>query len=255
MANGIIYHNISSKTGKELKRVLNVGGGIEIGDSRFNKLIRWGNSNAIRYQAGSVLNKKDALNLCADKQRALQVMTSAGVRVPPVANRFDGEILIGRTANHTQGKGLFVIASQRDFDLAKNNLHCTHFMSYIPTEREYRVHVFQGAVIATAEKRMSDHATSLHVRNYETGWVFKYLESCPTDISNTAISATRSLGIDFGAVDVIKSINGNIYVLEINTAPSLIKEGTDEDDNTTVEHGPAFDIYVRKFQQWFNDSV
>lgn len=255
MGNFLLYHNISSKTGKELKRVLNISGGTDVGDNRTDKLIRWGNSNAIRYQARAVLNKKDALNLCADKQRALQVMTSAGVKVPPTATRFDGEILIGRTATHTQGKGLFVIASQRDFDLAKNNLRCTHFMTYIPTEREYRVHVFQQQVIASAEKRMSDDATSLHVRNYETGWKFKYLESCPSDISNVAIAATRSLGIDFGAVDVIKSINGNIYVLEVNTAPSLIKEGTNEEDGNTIEHGPAFNIYVQKFQQWLSSNV
>ena len=255
MTDYIMYHNISSKTGKELKRVLGIEGGIEVGDRRINHLIRWGNSGPIRFQAQVVLNKKDALNNAADKERALQLMTAAGVKVPPVATRFNGEILIGRTATHTQGKGLFMIASQRDFDLAKNNLGCTHFMSYIPVDREYRVHVFQQQVIASAEKRMSDHATSLHVRNYENGWVFKYIDTCPDDIKNAALAATRSLGVDFGAVDVIKSVNGNVYVLEVNSAPSLIKEGTDEDNNDVVQHGPAFDIYVSKFRQWINGNV
>ena len=177
-------------------------------------------------------------------------MAAAHVNVPPVADRFDGELLIGRTDTHMQGMGAFMITNQRDFDLAKNNLECSHFMRYIPTEREYRIHVFKNEVIAMSEKRMTDHCTSLHIRNFETGWVFHYLDGVAPEISNLAKSAVSCLGLDFGACDIIKSVSGNLYVLEVNTAPSLVKvrEGSDE-----VEHMPAFQKYVERIRMWIDE--
>lgn len=39
--------------------------------------------------------------------------------------------------------------------------------------------------------------------------------------SETAIKAVQSLGLDFGAVDMVIGDDGNAYVLEVNTGPSL----------------------------------
>lgn len=245
----LLYHNKSSITGKELKRVLGIDGGTDGPSSRPDRIIRWGNRGELRFNAsvtGGVLNTKTASNNASNKQRALELMAAAYVNVPPMATRFDGEMLIGRTETHMQGNGAFMITSQRDFDLAKNTLGCTHFMAYIPTEREYRIHVFKGNVIAMSEKRMTDHATSLHIRNFETGWVFHYLDNVPGDIKELAKTAVSCLGLDFGACDIIQSISGAFYVLEVNTAPSLIK--TREDG--TLEPMPAFAIYVEKLRGW-----
>ena len=250
--NYILWHNNSSVTGRELKSVLGIDGGSSL-DQRVDKLIRWGNRMDLRFNAsGAVLNSKTALTNGGNKQRALQLMTTANVNVPPAADRFNGELIIGRTDSHMQGSGAFLITSQRDFDLAKNNLGCTHFMKYIPTKREYRVHVFKGEIIAKSEKRMTDRATSLHIRNFETGWVFHYLDNISSEIQNISKAAISCLGLDFGAVDIIESVNGNFYVLEVNSAPSLVKvrEGSEE-----VEHMPAFDIYVNKMRAWLNERV
>lgn len=244
----IFYHNNSSTTGKELKVALEIDGGSS-DPGRQNKLIRWGNRGTIRYQAGAVLNKLEACNNAGNKQRALEIMNREHVSVPPMVNSFDGELLIGRTASHMQGKGAFLITSKRDFDLAKSHLECTHFMRYIPTEREYRVHVFRGQIIAQSEKRMSNNATSLHIRNFETGWVFHYLDGICPELKDIALRAVISLGLDFGAVDIIHSINGNFYVLEVNTAPSLVKEREDG----SIDRMPAFDLYVKKFREWLNE--
>jgi glutathione synthase/RimK-type ligase-like ATP-grasp enzyme len=256
MSDYIFFHNISSLTGKELKKELHIDGGTTGPESKPNKMIRWGNSAESRYSArDAALNKKDALNNAADKERALQLMASANVKVPPHATRFEGDLLIGRTSNHTQGSGAFLITSQRDFDLASRNLHCTHFMAYVPTEREYRAHVFRGKVIAMAEKRMGNNATSLHIRNFETGWTFHYFDAIDQNSPECkiAIDAIRALGLDFGGVDIIKSVNGNVYVLEVNTAPSLVKEIKDASGNiTSIEHGPAFNTYLANFRAFLN---
>lgn len=250
----ILYHNNSSMTGKELKRVLGIDGGTDGPGSRPDKIIRWGNRADLRFNAsGGVLNRKDACSNASNKQRALELMAAAHVNVPPAVDRFDGELLIGRTETHMQGRGAFMITSQRDFELAKNNLGCSHFMRYIPTDREYRIHVFKNEVIAMSEKRMTDHCTSLHIRNFKMGWVFHYLDGVAPEIVNLAKSAVSCLGLDFGACDIIKSVNGNLYVLEVNTAPSLVKEVTGGAGAISIEHMPAFQKYVGKFVDWISE--
>ncbi len=245
--NKILYHGNSSVTGRELKAALHIEGGTD-DPGHVDRLIRWGSRANIRYQAGEVLNKLASCNNAGDKKRALEIMKTASMSVPPMVTRFEGELLIGRTDSHMQGRGAFLITSQRDFDLARDHLRCSHFMKYIPTEREYRVHVFKNQIIARSEKRMGDNATSLHIRNFETGWTFHYVDTAPSEVDRIALNAMTALNLDFGAVDIIKSINGNIYVLEVNTAPSLVKENEDG----TIERMPAFEIYFRKFQEWLS---
>lgn len=99
---------------------------------------------------------------------------------------------------------------------------------YITKKREYRVHVFNGAVIDTQIKRKRNGVEheDTYIRNLENGWVF-----CRTGVvadparDAMAVLAVESLGLNFGAVDMIWSGKGKKnWVLEINTAPGL--EGT-----------------------------
>lgn len=261
--NYLLYHDNSSVTGRELVRQLQavfgnnqVSGGTQGPDRRPQRIIRWGNRSDMRFNAvGGVLNRKSALNDASNKGRCLELLTNAGINVPPAATRFDGELLVGRTENHVGGSGFYLITSQRDFELATRNLHCTHFMAYIPTQREYRVHVFNGAVIGAGEKLMGENATSLHIRNVSTGWTFRYNnnERIPQEIEQVGIDAVRALGLDFGAVDVLKSINNRFYVLEVNTAPSLVKP-VEGGARREVEHGPMFAEYLAAFRNWIQNS-
>lgn len=252
----IFYSDPSSITGRALKDALGINGGTQGPGERPARLIRWGSRAESRFQAaGGALNKKSALNDAANKGRSLDLLTAAGVNVPPAADRFTGDLLVGRTETHVGGSGFFLITSQRDFELASRNLHCSHFMAYIPTQREYRVHVFRGQVIGAGEKLMGENATSLHIRNVATGWKFRYnnIDRIPRETERVACDAVRSLGLDFGAVDIIKSINDNLYVLEVNTAPSLVQraEGGNRRD---VDEGPVFDAYVAAFRQWLVEA-
>jgi len=252
MANFILYHGNSSVTGKQLKQELSIEGGTELGDRRVDKLIRWGNRSQIRYRSNAVLNTMDAMNNASNKKTALEVLARANVSVPPMATSFGGDLLVGRTSSHMQGSGFYLIMSQKDFDLA-THLGCTYFIRYVPCEREYRVHMFNGEVVAVSEKRMTDECTSLTVRNYETGWVFKYLDSSTVrpELIQIAKDSMTALGLNFGAVDVVKSINNKYYVLEVNTAPSLVD--VDKTDPNIITKFPAFDLYVAKFRSWLND--
>jgi hypothetical protein len=252
----LLYHDNSSVTGRQLVAQLGIHGGTASPDRRPQRLIRWGNRSEVRFNAvGGVLNSKSALNDASNKGRSLELLTAAGINVPPAATRFEGELLVGRTEAHVGGSGFFLVTSQHDFDLARDHLHCTHFMKYIPTAREYRVHVFQGRVIGTGEKLMGDAATSLHIRNVSTGWTFRYnnVERIPQDVQNIATQATQALNLDFGAVDVLKSVNENFYVLEINTAPGLVQP-VEGGRRREVTDGPMFQAYLEAFRNWLETA-
>lgn len=62
------------------------------------------------------------------------------------------------------------------------------------------------------------------IRHYDRGWRFSPFlaeERCPEDVRNMAVQAVNSLGLDFGAVDIIKGEDDTYHVLEVNTAPAL----------------------------------
>lgn len=96
---------------------------------------------------------------------------------------------------------------------------------------EYRVHVFKEEVILYQKKsrRLNDEGEvdtaegeAADVRNLESNWIYrtgnlKTLER----VENLAIDAVNALDLDFGAVDIIMDNEGQVFVLEINSAPGL----------------------------------
>ena len=251
----MLYHTNGSVTGRELVRQLGISGGTDSPNKRPQRLIRWGNRADIRFNAvGGVLNKKSALNDASNKGRALELLTNAGINVPPAATRFDGELLVGRPEAHQAGSGFFLITSQRDFELAQR-LGATHFMKYIPCQREYRIHTFLGRVLGAAEKLMQDDATSLVLRNRGSGWSFRYsnIDRIPHEVERIAVEATQALGLDFAGVDILKSVNNQFYVLELNSAPSLVTP-TEGGRRHEVQDGPMFQAYLDAFKDWLETA-
>jgi hypothetical protein len=60
-----------------------------------------------------------------------------------------------------------------------------------------------------------------HIRNYATGYRFRApRRRLKPERLTMAVEAVKSLGLDFGAVDLLVADDGLGYVLEVNTAPS-----------------------------------
>lgn len=59
------------------------------------------------------------------------------------------------------------------------------------------------------------------VRSNKLGWKFSFIDNCPTAVSSAAINAVKAVGLDFGAVDLIRTDSGKIVVLEVNSGPGL----------------------------------
>jgi hypothetical protein len=240
-----MYSDPTSLSGRELKNELHISGGTSDPDARIDRMIRWGNSSRIRFSPTMSLNKREALENSTNKRRALEILGGVNLHGAPLVSSFTGDLLVARKDTHQAGSDFYLVASQEDFALTQH-LGCTHYTTFIPCKREYRLHIFLGEVIGIAEKRMGDQCKSLTIRNFHNGWTFKYIDNCDEQFKTVAKNAVTALGLDFAAIDLMQSVKGNIYVLEANSAPALVVK---REDNT-LDRVPMFDKYISKFRTW-----
>jgi glutathione synthase/RimK-type ligase-like ATP-grasp enzyme len=93
------------------------------------------------------------------------------------------------------------------------------FKEYIKPKAEYRVNVFKGRPILIVKK---DYENPEYIgRNNETERVVR---KYPKSILKMSIKAVSVIGLDFGAVDILQSEDNKLYILEVNSAPSLNKK-------------------------------
>ena len=231
--NYILYSAVSKPTAQALAGVLNIRAVSQVTDPRVNKLIRWGSTTVVRKRPRQVLNKRNSILQAVDKLATLIMLSNKGIRVPQFfsMDNYEGQQrfpYLVRTINHTQGRDIQLCLQQRDLEKARVNGY-DYAIQYIPTKREYRIHVFKGEIIKTSEKVETNPENAVpYIRNLDHGYTFRHER---TDISREsewlAVEAVRALNLDFGAVDLVVSDDEISYVLEVNTAPSLIDSGVE----------------------------
>lgn len=139
----------------------------------------------------------------------------AALRTPaPTAQptRADGEWL-PRANNHVGGNDLMTRPTRPDFWVKKLDL-----------VEEFRVHSFQGRSIRAGVKRVRDGFQNPHpwIRSYDGGWSIVYDGvTSRQEHRDLAHRAVQALGLDFGAVDIGRTRQGQLIVLEVNRAPGL----------------------------------
>lgn len=186
-----------------------------------------------------ILNKPSAVRLASNKLTTLTELRRAGIAVPDFTiDRYtaqawldQGHIVFERhTLTGNSGAGIQIVSRENDPEdpsTIRNYLTpAPLYTKYVPKTTEFRVHVFKGEVIDYIEKkkvardRRPDNFNP-YISSVNMGWVF-----CRSGIMDsesvraTAVNAVRSLGLDFGAVDIAYA-EGLSYVLEVNTAPGL----------------------------------
>lgn len=130
-------------------------------------------------------------------------------------------MLLGRKLFHTQGKDI-TYPGQKAF------LESDYWLEFIPNIiREWRFHIVGGKSIQRQLKVPSEELKAKpwkFFRNRSTGWVFtrqtESLSKIP-ELRDLAKKAVTALNYDFGAVDLVETGEGNIFLLEVNKAPGL----------------------------------
>lgn len=255
----MLPYQMGSESAKQLASLLNVKRVYPDGDYMprvGHSIVNWGFSGTpgwierARARGVSILNKPEAVRIASNKLEALKALVSAGVAVPQfTVSQYTASEWVN--AGHTvierhelrgnSGAGIRIV--NLDDDSVENYITpAPLYTKFIPKTAEFRVHVFRGQVIDICEKKKmaSDRRPenfNKYICSTEVGWVFtrQNVRDIP-EVRALAIRAVSSLGLDFGAVDVVYH-EGRPYVLEVNTAPGLM--GT-----TLVSYANAFRRFI-----------
>lgn len=156
-----------------------------------------------------------------------------------------GEVVWGRKRHHTQGLDI-VGAGYRRWGRGREVwnpkwLRREFWVKVIPNIiNEYRQHVFNEFAIRRGKKvQTGDPTRQLLVRSRKNNWHLDYGPfEAPKGLREIAKTAVKSLNYLMGAVDIIETLDHKLYVLEVNSAPSL------RDDNTLEAYAQAIERYT-----------
>jgi hypothetical protein len=214
-------------------------------------IINWGNAEHPNWSVDTpavFLNHPDAVKKANDKLSAFCAFDSAGIptvdwtRNHEVAKKWyeSGEVVMARSLSRASGgRGITVCNPLGTAVNPKTELVEAPFYTRFQTHIcEYRVHIFNEEVLSTTRKRRLHGANlidrgleprqegeRIFIRNHANGYIYSedlgWDESSVTAVEELARQAVKTLGLDFGAVDVINSKKYGTFILEVNTAPGV----------------------------------
>lgn len=183
----------------------------------------------------TIINPSENVSMAVNKVDCFQVFRDEGVShpewttSPALALQWleDGQMVFARTQLRSHsGRGIVIM----DPDHPDNwNTRAPLYVKYIKKQHEYRIHVFNGQVIDTQRKGLREELrgqpdVNFKIRNLANGFIYVRNDGhvVPDVVRGCAIAAVGSLGLTFGAADVIYNQRDNrAYALEVNTAPGL----------------------------------
>ena len=196
-------------------------------------VINWGSTELpVEVQKSKVLNRPEAVKKCTNKLVFFNTV-AGNVSIPDFTNDYDtavrwvgeGNTVCARKVLNGHGADGLVLMSQ---DNPREWVKAPLYTKYVPKRDEYRVHVIKGNVVHIQRKalrpgRAEEGEINWKVRNLENGFIYVIGDvNPPEDVLLQAKKAVETIGLDFGAVDVIyNEKKDKAFVLEINTAPGL----------------------------------
>ncbi len=209
--------------------------------SRFKQprnVINWGCTTQVT-PSDSEFNPTDSIAIASNKPKARKLFEQNGVPTLKTVdfNNMINRTIIGRPDKHYGGKHFFVCKNMLDVENAK--IHgCTDFTYLFSKQREYRFHVMGNKVLLAQEKLGGDK--NQMVWNKSTGFNFKLINwnSINLNMAKSAVDAVSSLGLDFGAVDIMSNQFGFV-ICEVNTAPKV-------SGYTAHKYASAFNIAIEE---------
>lgn len=194
-------------------------------------VINWGAGHWRGYKESGatgtrIINPAAKLCLCINKIDFFLIMDDAGVTIPDwttiggTAQRWSKEGIKVYCRQDVEGRdGSGIVVANRPAEMADAPL----YTQAVEATDEYRVHLFGHKPIFDLEKWKEDATEKdRDVRTGGNGWVYIRDTTVPEGAKNEAIKASKAIGMDFCAVDLLyNSKTGRGTVLEMNSAPEL----------------------------------
>lgn len=214
-------------------------------------VFRWGTTSNV--DCRNVVNTAEAIHRVNDKSGFRRILMERAQDLCPktVFNEADagdlvaeGTPLVLRPQRHAQGKQLYVVRSLADLNNAINRCGDGWYGSVLINKvAEYRITFVQGRVVWVARKTPGNPEDVAW--NVARGGRFDNVrwDEWPLKAVRVSREAFLLSELDFGAVDVMVDGGGNVFVLEINSAPSQTSPYRQEC------MAKAFDYVVRNGKQ------
>jgi glutathione synthase/RimK-type ligase-like ATP-grasp enzyme len=213
-------------------------------------VVNWGNSTMPDWAFPhlGILNHPVAVRVASNKLDAFEHMLELDLPVPNFSfDKSDAVTWLGESGDRgrvycrtklTGHSGDGIVIATNEEELVDANLYVEGIRGY---RDEYRIHVFGDVIDVQMKKRKVDADVNTLIRNHHNGYVY-----CREDIIQPteemkigAVGAVVAMGLDFGAVDIVKlRDSGEYYILEVNTAPGIC--------NSTL------DKYVTAIKEYYN---
>ena len=184
-------------------------------------------NKVLRYGTGPRVDGYEQLVRFRDAGLPVPFVTTKIIKPHGTSAQSGGVEIWGRLFKHSHGSDIISTRESRFHWIRPpiSKWSCRDFwVQMIPSQREFRQHIFNGRAIRVGEKICTSPAwRKLPVRSRSNGWTLKYPpnEPVPEGIRELAKKAIGTLGYLMGAVDIIQGQDNRLYVLEVNSAPSL----------------------------------
>ena len=228
MGSFLLYHPMGGVSGPRLGAFMGIECGVRPPPWRPDFLIRYGTARGVPLlPSHTTINRRKSLSSYGGRVEQLNLLHRGGIKVPPYHPNDHGGLInsedntIGRDLPQgrqpTQGRGITFYPWEKAGTMAQHDM----FMTFIPKDRQFRVHVIGGRARVRELVPDDESRRAQPIWNASEGFTFRIPTSpIPPSVVPQAVGAVAALGLDFGAVDVI--LHGTTpYVLEVNTAPGL----------------------------------
>lgn len=197
-----------------------------------------------------VVNKPELVLNAVNKVKFFNLLKDTKLTVPFTTKKEtarswleEGRKVICRVAVAAAG-GKGIVVAEHPGQLVDARL----YTRYIPKDAEWRVHVVNQTVVDFQRKarnrQIPDDKIDWTIRSYDNGFVYirggmdRYRQELLDEVKSAGVKAVIATGLDFGAVDILTTKGGRVYVLEVNSAPGI--EGSTVDkyaEALMVDHG------------------
>jgi tetrahydromethanopterin:alpha-L-glutamate ligase len=190
---------------------------------------RLGLLHALRESGVRVWNDARAIERCVDKSQTTFLLHKNGIATPrtrvcetfPHAMEYTEGLdrpLVVKPLFGSQGKGIGMISQQSELPAPETVDQMYYMQDYVAPKdgiyEDWRVLATRHRVIAAMTRRGTNWVTNIH----QGGKAHVHLPDA--EMTNISMAAMRAVDADYAGIDIIRTAEGELQVLEVNSNPA-----------------------------------